>query len=81
LDCVIDHSVCSGVVSFEFGDVLLVAHFRKVVRVTVPSLALTKMAQNSASATEYITCLSTVVWQISGPLMRGVADEFVVLQR
>jgi hypothetical protein len=29
LDFVIDDSVCNGVVSFEFGGVLCVAHFRK----------------------------------------------------
>jgi hypothetical protein len=29
LDCVIDDSVCSGVVSFEFSGILFVSHFRK----------------------------------------------------
>jgi hypothetical protein len=49
------------------------------VRVTVPSLAFTKTAPNFASATEDTTCLSTVVWQRSGPLVRGLVDELFLL--
>jgi hypothetical protein len=49
----------------------------RVVRVTVSNLAFTKTVPNLASATEDTTSLSTVVWQRSGPLIRGVVDESV----
>jgi hypothetical protein len=53
----------------------------RVVHVTVPYLTLTKMATNSISATEDTTCLSTVVWKISGPLVTVGADEFDLFPR
>jgi hypothetical protein len=49
-----------------------------VVRVTVPSLALTKSAPNSASETDETICLRTVVWHKRGPLERGFMREFVL---
>jgi hypothetical protein len=52
-----------------------------IVCVTVTSFAFTKMAPNPASVTSDTTCLSTCVWQRSGPVVRGFVDEFVLLPR
>jgi hypothetical protein len=80
LDCVIDDAICCVVFSFEFCGIVFVAHFRKCCA-TVPSFAFTKTAPNSASVIEDTICLSTVVWQRSGPLVRVFVDEFVLLPR
>jgi hypothetical protein len=71
LDCVIDNAIlwcCQFRVLWRPA----CDPFQKsVVRVVVPSFALTKSAPNWASATDDTTCVSTVVWNKSGPLDRG----------
>jgi hypothetical protein len=53
----------------------------RVSRVTVPVLALTKMAPYSVSAMEETTYFRTLDWHSSGPFERCVHWECVLLPR